>query len=266
MGLLHWFPPSQASTRNPLARSCQRVPIRYCWTEDMGTRTMNQQVAKVLVAEDDTEIRTALERILRYEGYEPITVNDGAAALEAITEHEPDLIVLDVMMPFVDGLTVCRRIRERGNRTPVLMLTARVEVSDRVAGLDAGADDYLPKPFDLEELLARIRALLRRVLPDDSELLTAGDLSLDPQRHEVTMDGARIELTRTEFEILALLLRNVGIVLERGVMYERIWGYDFDGESRSLDVHVGYLRRKLEASGADRMIETVRGIGFVLRP
>jgi two-component system response regulator MprA len=146
------------------------------------------------------------------------------------------------------------------------MLTARVEVSDRVAGLDAGADDYLPKPFDLEELLARIRALLRRVLPDDSELLTAGDLSLDPQRHEVTMDGARIELTRTEFEILALLLRNVGIVLERGVMYERIWGYDFDGESRSLDVHVGYLRRKLEASGADRMIETVRGIGFVLRP
>jgi two-component system response regulator MprA len=227
---------------------------------------MNQQAAKVLVAEDDTEIRTALERILRYEGYEPITVNDGAAALEAITEHEPDLIVLDVMMPFVDGLTVCRRIRERGNRTPVLMLTARVEISDRVAGLDAGADDYLPKPFDLEELLARIRALLRRVLPDESELLTAGDLSLDPQRHEVTMGDTRIELTRTEFEILALLLRNVGIVLERGVMYERIWGYDFDGASRSLDVHVGYLRRKLEASGADRMIETVRGIGFVLRP
>jgi two-component system response regulator MprA len=146
------------------------------------------------------------------------------------------------------------------------MLTARVEVSDRVAGLDAGADDYLPKPFDLEELLARIRALLRRVLPDDSELLTAGDLSLDLQRHEVMMGDTPIELTRTEFEILALLLRNVGIVLERGVMYERIWGYDFDGASRSLDVHVGYLRRKLEASGADRLIETVRGIGFVLRP
>ena len=127
---------------------------------------MNQQPATVLVAEDDTEIRTALERILRYEGYQPITVNDGAAALESITEQEPDLIVLDVMMPFVDGLSVCRRIRERGNRTPVLMLTARHEISDRVAGLDAGADDYLPKPFDLEELLARIRALLRRALPD----------------------------------------------------------------------------------------------------
>lgn len=227
---------------------------------------MNQPATTVLVAEDDNEIRTALERILRYEGYEPITVKDGAAALEAITEHEPDLIVLDVMMPFVDGLTVCRRIRERGNRTPVMMLTARHEVSDKVAGLDAGADDYLPKPFELEELLARIRALLRRVLPDDTELLSAGDLSLDPQRHEVKMGDTPIDLTRTEFEILALLLRNVGIVLERGVMYERIWGYDFDGASRSLDVHVGYLRRKLEASGADRMIETVRGIGFVLRP
>ncbi len=227
---------------------------------------MNQQAATVLVAEDDTEIRTALERILRYEGYTPVTVTDGAAALEAITEHEPDLIVLDVMMPFVDGLTVCRRLRERGDRTPVLMLTARHEVSDRVAGLDAGADDYLAKPFDLEELLARIRALLRRVLPDDAELLSAGELVLDPLRHEVKMGEVPVELTRTEFEILALLLRNVGIVLERGVMYERIWGYDFDGSSRSLDVHVGYLRRKLEASGAGRMIETVRGIGFVLRP
>lgn len=222
--------------------------------------------ATVLVAEDDNEIRTALERILRYEGYNPVTVNDGAAALEAITEHVPDVIILDVMMPFVDGLTVCRRLRERGDRTPVLMLTARQEVSDRVAGLDAGADDYLPKPFDLEELLARLRALLRRVMSDTTEALSAGDLVLDPQRHEVRMAGDLIELTRTEFEILALLLRNVGIVLERGVMYERIWGYDFDGSSRSLDVHVGYLRRKLEASGADRMIETVRGVGFVLRP
>ena len=177
---------------------------------------MNQQAATVLVAEDDTEIRTALERILKYEGYAPVTVNDGAAALEAIDEHEPDLIVLDVMMPYVDGLTVCRRLRERRDRTPVLMLTARHEVSDRVAGLDAGADDYLPKPFDLEELLARIRALLRRVLPDEAEVLSAGDLTLDPLRHEVKMGETPIELTRTEFEILALLLRNVGIVLERG--------------------------------------------------
>jgi len=227
---------------------------------------MNEPTATVLVAEDDKEIRTALERILRYEGYNPVTVNDGAAALEAITEHEPDVIVLDVMMPFVDGLTVCRRLREQGDRTPVMMLTARHELSDRVAGLDAGADDYLAKPFELEELLARIRALLRRVMPDDTEVLTAGELTLDSQRHEVTMGDTSIDLTRTEFEILALLLRNVGIVLERGVMYERIWGYDFDGSSRSLDVHVGYLRRKLEATGGDRMIETVRGVGFVLRP
>jgi len=227
---------------------------------------MNQPTATVLIAEDDTEIRTALERILRYEGYNPITVNDGAAALEGIVEHEPDLILLDVMMPFVDGLTVCRRLRERGNRTPVMMLTARHEISDRVAGLDAGADDYLAKPFDLEELLARVRALLRRSLPDETASLRVGELTLDQQRHEVKLDETTIELTRTEFEILALLMRNVGIVLERSVMYERIWGYDFDGSSRSLDVHVGYLRRKLEASGAGRVIETVRGVGFVLRP
>lgn len=226
---------------------------------------MTQPLATVLVAEDDQEIRTALERILRYEGYEPVVVNDGAAALEAVGEHEPDLIILDVMMPFVDGLTVCRRLRDGSDRTPILMLTARVEVSDRVAGLDAGADDYLAKPFDLEELLARVRALLRRVQPDESAVLTAGKLTLDPQRHEVKFDESIVELTRTEFEILALLLRNAGIVLERGVMYERIWGYDFDGSSRSLDVHIGYLRRKLEAAGGERVIETVRGVGFVLR-
>jgi len=226
----------------------------------------SQPGATVLIAEDDTEIRTALERILRYEGYEPMGVADGAAALEAIEEHTPDLIILDVMMPFVDGLAVCRRVRERSDRTPILMLTARHEISDRVAGLDAGADDYLAKPFDLEELLARVRALLRRVLPDASEVLSAGTLSLDPQRHEVRIGGDDVELTRTEFEILSLLLRNKGIVLERSVMYERIWGYDFDGSSRSLDVHIGYLRRKLEATGGDRMIETVRGVGFVLRP
>jgi len=227
---------------------------------------MTQQSATVLVAEDDIEIRTALERILRYEGYTVVTVNDGAAALDAVTEHEPDMLVLDVMMPFVDGLTVCRRLRDRKDRRPILMLTARQEVSDRVAGLDAGADDYLAKPFELEELLARIRALLRRVQPEDSDILSAGELTLDQLRYEVKADGVPVELTRTEFEILALLMRNVGIVLERGVMYERIWGYDFDGSSRSLDVHIGYLRRKLEESGGDRMIETVRGVGFVLRP
>lgn len=228
-------------------------------------KTAIDRPAKILIAEDDVEIRTALERILRYEGYEPLPVNDGAAALEALAEQEPDAAIIDVMMPFVDGLTVCRRLRERNDRTPVLMLTARHEISDRVAGLDAGADDYLPKPFDLEELLARVRALLRRVRADETERLVAGDLVLDPKRHEVTLDGQLVELTRTEFQILQLLMLNKDIVLERGVMYERIWGYDFDGSSRSLDVHIGYLRRKLEVTGADRMIETVRGVGFVLR-
>ncbi len=224
-------------------------------------------VTRVLVAEDDREIGLALERILGYEGYEVQVVTDGAAALEAITSYEPDCLVLDVMMPFVDGLTVCRRMRENGDRTPVLMLTAREEVQDRVAGLDAGADDYLAKPFDLEELLARLRALIRRasdVAP--SPVLSGGAISLDPERYEVRRGDEVLNLTRTEFEILQLLLANQGIVLDRTVMYERIWGYDFDGESRSLDVHVGYLRRKLEDGGHPRVIETVRGVGFVFRP
>lgn len=229
------------------------------------TNTAETNGVSVLIAEDDEQIRTALERILRYEGYTPLSVNDGAAALEAISEHQPAAIILDVMMPFVDGLTVCRRLRATGDRTPILMLTARHELSDRVEGLDAGADDYLAKPFELEELLARLRALLRRTVVDDDQPLSSGNLTLDPLRHEVRQGGELVDLTRTEFEILQLLLRNAGIVLERGVMYERIWGYDFDGESRSLDVHVGYLRRKLEANGAPRVIDTVRGVGFVLR-
>ncbi|MFW2381411.1 MAG: response regulator transcription factor [Acidimicrobiales bacterium] len=220
---------------------------------------------RILVAEDDVEIRQALDRILTYEGYEVVTVNDGAAALEAIQDHEPEAILLDVMMPFVDGLGVCRKLRERGDRTPVLMLTARHDVSDRVAGLDAGADDYVTKPFELDELLARVRALLRRVGDDVGERLTAGPFTLDIPRRQLTGPSGEIELTRTEFAILELLMRNHGIVLERSVMYERIWGYDFGDSSRSLDVHVGYLRRKLEADGTARMIETVRGIGFVLR-
>jgi len=219
----------------------------------------------ILVAEDDPEIRTALERILTYEQYRVTTVNDGAAALDAVLNQSPDLIILDVMMPFVDGLDVCRRIRDRGDRTPVLMLTAREETKDRVAGLDAGADDYLAKPFELDELLARLRALLRRVVGADEDVVVVGDIRLDPQKHSVTQGGQTIELTRTEFEILHLLMRNAGIVLERSVMYERIWGYDFEASSRSLDVHVGYLRRKLEDGGSARTIDTVRGIGFVIR-
>ena len=223
-------------------------------------------MSTLLVAEDDREIRTALDRILRYEGYDVVLAEDGAAALDVLQGTEVDCVVLDVMMPLVDGLAVCRRMRARRDRTPVLMLTARQEVRDRVEGLDAGADDYLAKPFDLDELLARIRALLRRTADDEAEdVITCGAITLDPRRHEVRCADEPVHLTRTEFQILHLLMRNEGIVLERSVMYERIWGFDFDGSSRSLDVHVGYLRRKLEATGLDRMIETVRGVGFVLR-
>ncbi|MGI9578230.1 MAG: response regulator transcription factor [Microthrixaceae bacterium] len=220
---------------------------------------------RLLVAEDDPEIRQALERILTYEGYEVHTVNDGAAALEAVRESEPAAVILDVMMPFVDGIGVCRRMRESGDRTPVLMLTARQELDDRVAGLDAGADDYVTKPFELEELLARVRALVRRNEGAIGDVLTVGPLTMDIPRRTVTGPGGQVELTRTEFAILELLMRNVDIVLERSVMYDRIWGYDFGDSSRSLDVHIGYLRRKLEADGTPRMIETVRGVGFVLR-
>ncbi len=227
---------------------------------------MNAPSATILIAEDDPEIRTALERILTYDGYQVRLANDGAAALEAVGEAGPDLIILDVMMPFVDGLSVCRKLRSDGNRTPILMLTAREELSDRVAGLDAGADDYLAKPFELEELLARIRALLRRTVDPGDTALTVGELRLDPRRHEVRRGDEVVDLTRTEFEILQLLMHNEGIVLERSTVYERIWGYDFESSSRSLDVHVGYLRRKLEAGGHPRMIDTVRGVGFVIRP
>ncbi len=220
---------------------------------------------RLLLAEDDIEIRQALERILTYEGYEVVTANDGAAALEAVLEHDPDAIILDVMMPFVDGLDVCRKLRRRGDRTPVLMLTARDDLEDRVAGLDAGADDYVTKPFELDEVLARVRALVRRASPDAGDVLTVGPFTLDVPRHRVSGPSGAVDLTRTEFAILELLMRNEGIVLERSVMYDRIWGYDFGDSSRALDVHVGYLRRKLEADGTPRVIQTVRGLGFVLR-
>ncbi len=225
-------------------------------------------MASILIAEDDPQIRQALDRILRFEGYETVVVNDGAAALEAFALHGPDAALLDVMMPFVDGISVVRRLREKGDTTPVLMLTARRATSDRVDGLDAGADDYLPKPFELDELLARVRALLRRAGAgsDVAETLTAGELSVDLARRTVTRGERRIELTKTEFDILALLVRNVDIVMSRSQIYEDIWGYDFESSSKSLDVHVGYLRRKLEEDGSPRIVHTVRGIGFVVRP
>ncbi len=218
----------------------------------------------MLVAEDDRRVRESLERALTFEGYDVHAVADGDQALGALLDIEPDVIVLDVMMPTVDGLTTCRRIRQKGIRTPVLMLTARHEVTDRVAGLDAGADDYLVKPFALDELLARLRALLRRTNADDA-IVRVGDLVLDPQRRRVTRGDAEIELTKTEFELLALLMTNPGIVLTREVIYERIWGYDFETSSKSLDVYIGYLRRKTEDGDRPRLIHTVRGVGYTLR-
>ena len=223
----------------------------------------------LLVAEDDLQVRQALERILGFEGYEVVSVVDGAAALEAIDRHRPDAIVLDVMMPLVDGLDVCRRLRARGDRTPVLMLTARDEVSDRVAGLDAGADDYLPKPFALDELLARLRALLRRSEFDHSAAagttLSFEDIELDLAGRVVRRGDRIVDLTRTEFSILELLMRNPGVVLDRMTMYTEIWGYEGETSSKALDVHTRYVRRKLEADGEPRLLHTVHGVGYVLR-
>jgi len=228
--------------------------------------TMNG-MTRLLVAEDDRQVREALERILGFEGYEVVSVTDGAAALEAIDAAAPDAIVLDVMMPLVDGLAVCRRLRARGDRTPVLMLTARDEVSDRVAGLDAGADDYLPKPFALEELLARLRALLRRAddTLDGVDTLTFDDIELDLAGRIVRRGDRVIELTRTEFQILELLMRHPGVVLDRMTMYTEIWGYEGETSSKALDVHTRYVRRKLEADGEPRLLHTVHGVGYVLR-
>ncbi len=222
-------------------------------------------MSTILIAEDDQQIREALDRILRFEGYDTVLANDGAAALEAFDQHAPDAALLDVMMPFVDGLSVVRKLRDRGNRTPVLMLTARQETPDRVAGLDAGADDYLAKPFELDELLARVRALLRRTDHSDSVTLRCGDLLVDPAKRLVTRGDEAIELTRTEFDILHTLMTNVEIVMSRSQLYETIWGYDFETNSKSLDVHIGYLRRKLEAGDRERLVHTVRGIGYVVR-
>ena len=223
--------------------------------------------ATVLIAEDDRAAREALTRALQFEGYTVVATVDGGEALEALMNHEPNAVILDVMMPNIDGLTVCRRMRDRAMTTPVLMLTARHEISDRVAGLDAGADDYLAKPYALEELLARVRALLRRtsVTGANAEVHTLDDVRLDAAARRVTRADEPIDLTKTEFDLLELLFHNVNIVLSRDLIYERIWGYDFETNSKSLDVYVGYLRRKLEAHGGSRLIHTVRGVGYVAR-
>jgi two-component system response regulator MprA len=223
--------------------------------------------AAVLVVDDDPEIRAALTRALRLDGYDVTAVSNGLKALEAMPETTPDVVVLDLMMPYVGGLEVCRRLRAKGDRTPILVLTARDEVGDRVAGLDAGADDYLVKPFALDELRARLRALLRRSKPvdEDEGLVVLADLSLDPVGREVRRGGRLLELTRTEFALLELLLRNAGRVLTRDVIMDRVWGYELEPASNSLEVFIGYLRRKTEASGEPRLIHTVRGVGYTAR-
>ena len=221
---------------------------------------------KVLVVDDEPGIRDSLGRALRLEGYEVSTAEDGLDALQQLRGGaEPDALVLDVLMPNMDGLEVCRQLRGDGSRLPVLMLTARSDVADRVAGLDAGADDYVVKPFALEELLARLRALLRRTTPDGAGKLRFADLELDPGTREVYRGGERIELTRTEFALLELFLRNPRQVLTRSIIFERVWGYDFGYGSNSLDVYIGYLRRKTETGGRPRLIQTVRGVGYALR-
>jgi two-component system response regulator MprA len=212
-------------------------------------------------------VRESLRRALALEGYEVELAADGAEALYRLDtgDVKPDAIILDVLMPNVDGLETARRLRSAGNRTPILMLTARDEVESRVAGLDAGADDYVVKPFALAELLARLRALLRRTTNGSGELLRFADLELDPATREVRRDGASIELTRTEFSLLELFLLNPRQVLTRSLIFERVWGYDFGLTSNSLDVYIGYLRRKTEAGDKPRLIQTVRGVGYALR-
>ncbi len=222
---------------------------------------------QILVVDDDAAVRESLGRALRLEGFDVELAADGSEALERLEANGdgPDLVVLDVLMPNVDGLEVCRRLRRAGSKLPVLMLTARDEVSDRVAGLDAGADDYVVKPFALVELLARVRALLRRSADEAVEVLRFADLQLDPATREVRRDGDMIELTRTEFALLELFMLNPRQVLTRSVIFERVWGYDFGFGSNSLDVYIGYLRRKTEAGGKSRLIQTIRGVGYALR-
>lgn len=221
----------------------------------------------IVLAEDDPSVRAAVQRVLELEGYSVVAVNDGRAALDTIIAKHPNAAVLDVMMPFADGLTVCRELRHRGNRTPVLLLTARHEVGDRVAGLDAGADDYLVKPFAVDELLARVRALLRRNDPTASAaILTLDNLVLDVNRREVRRGDRVVELTKTEFDLLHILLEQQGIVLTREYLYEHIWGMNFETNSKSLDVYIGYLRRKIELDGESKLLHTVRGVGYVVKP
>lgn len=224
---------------------------------------------RILVVDDDRAVRESLRRSLQFNGYQVDLASDGQQAMDAVSSARPDAMVLDVMMPRLDGLEVCRRLRGTGDDLPILVLTARDLVSDRVAGLDAGADDYLPKPFALEELLARLRALLRRRNPDGAEAaappLRFADLELDPGTRDVRRGERAISLTRTEFALLELLLSHPKQVLTRIRILEEVWGYDFPTSGNALEVYIGYLRRKTETDGEPRLIHTVRGVGYVLR-
>ena len=223
---------------------------------------------RILVVDDDRAVRESLRRSLAFNGYTVDLAEDGVEALEAIASERPDAVVLDVMMPRLDGLEVCRQLRSTGDDLPILVLTARDSVSERVSGLDAGADDYLPKPFALEELLARLRALLRRTGPEDAgdgAVMTFADLTLDPSTREVHRGNRPFSLTRTEFSLLEMLIANPLLVLTRSRILEEVWGFDFPTSGNALEVYVGYLRRKTEAEGESRLIHTVRGVGYVLR-
>ena len=246
-----------------------RTVVLVSPSPDPGLPAGAQPGARILVGDDDRAIRESLGRLLELQGYAAETVPNGADVLEALRCRPADLLVLDLMMPNVDGLTVCRVLRSEGNRIPILMLTARTQTSDRVAGLDAGADDYLPKPFDPEELLARVRALLRRTgddgggVSDDS--IEVADLRIDPAARRAWRAGREIELSKTEFDLLEYLATNAGIVLDRSAIYDHIWGYDFGPQSKNLAVYVGYLRRKIDDDSEVKLIQTVRGVGYTLR-
>ncbi len=229
---------------------------------------MSESKPRVLVVDDDRAVRDSLRRSLEFNGYEVVLAADGAEGLVAVGAQHPDVVVVDVMMPRLDGIETTRALRAAGNDVPILVLTARDAVGDRVEGLDAGADDYLTKPFALEELLARLRALLRRVVPDgdgENEVLTFSDLTMDVASRDVARGGRPIELTRTEFTLLEMFLRRPRRVLDRSFILEEVWGYDFPTSANSLEVYVGYLRRKTEAEGEPRLIQTVRGVGYVLK-
>jgi len=229
---------------------------------------VSESKPRVLVVDDDRAVRDSLRRSLEFNGYEVLLAADGAEGLVAVGAQQPDVVVIDVMMPRLDGIETTRALRAAGNDVPILVLTARDAVGDRVEGLDAGADDYLTKPFALEELLARLRALLRRIVPDgdgESEVLSFADLTMDVASRDVSRGGRPIELTRTEFTLLEMFMRRPRRVLDRSFILEEVWGYDFPTSANSLEVYVGYLRRKTEAGGESRLIQTVRGVGYVLK-